>query len=57
MNILAGVSILVVSFPIMIASGLIAYYSQSKDQVFIMSLDTIIITALMIIFLICETQK
>jgi hypothetical protein len=36
---------------------MIAYYDVEKDQLFISSLDTVILSILMFVFVICETQK
>lgn len=56
-NVLLGISVIVTSLPIIGAAGLAAYDDVIKEQLFISSIDTIIVTVLMILFAICDTQK
>ena len=54
---LTGISLVVVSFPFLFSAAYSAYFDEEKGQLFISSLDVIIVTTLMFIILICETQK
>ena len=57
MNLVSGLSLLIVSIPMFAASGALAYYQSTEQQLFITSLDVVCVTIIMIIFMICETQK
>jgi hypothetical protein len=38
-------------------AAIIAYYDVNKGQLFISAVDTVILSVLMVVFVICETQK
>lgn len=54
---ITGVSIIVSSIPAIAGAGITAYYDVELKQLFIISLDALIVTVLMLIFMICEVQK
>ena len=56
-NLLSGVSIILVSVPMVILAAVIAYYNNDRQQLYVQSWEVIALTALMIILLVCETQK
>ncbi|KAM3131005.1 hypothetical protein pb186bvf_016923 [Paramecium bursaria] len=58
MNLCSGISLIVVSVPILIASAVIAYDEPTFDtQIFISAIDTFIVTFFNLLFVLWETQK
>lgn len=53
----SGLSLLVTSLPLIIGASLTAYHDELKQQLFVSSIDAIVVTTLMLIFMICEGQK
>jgi hypothetical protein len=51
LNILGAVSIFLVSILAIIAASIIAYYDTEKSQLFILAIDSVLVTVLMFIFL------
>ncbi|CAK77936.1 unnamed protein product (macronuclear) [Paramecium tetraurelia] len=57
MNIINGLCAFFCCIPALIASVLLAYRDQQREQLFISSIDSFIVTIVFAICLICETQK
>ncbi|CAD8158195.1 unnamed protein product [Paramecium octaurelia] len=57
MNIINGLCAFFCCIPALIASVLLAYRDQQREQLFISSIDSFIVTIIFAICLICETQK
>ena len=57
-NLINGLSVILTQVPILVASGLIAYYEPTFDtQTFISAIDAVIVTFINLFFLLWETQK
>lgn len=56
-NILTGISALVVSLPLIGSAAATSYEDVAKGQAFFFGLDAILVTTILIIFTVCDSQK
>ena len=56
-NVLTGISIFLTSILIIISASMTIYFSIDRDQLFISAIDILALSVLLILLMICETQK